>query len=430
MGLATAAIVALLATSLPWSASIAVTARAADVTRRTWKIAPGVKLTRVKYANTPNEVRILTILPQRGPRLDVVAADSNFPMYRLTSGMAAANGAIAGVNGDFATRYGAPVHATMIDGELWNSATSGGTGFAVTHNGANAYVGTTRLEIEARPIGRRAKRIVEWNVGVPTTRTVHAYTRRGGTAVPPPGSSSPGASDPIFCAVRLGVDSAYDWANDQKTMITRTYKVLARDCDRRRMGLGSSAGNVVLASRSRSGSGSDWIKSLSRGTRIRLAYGFRGWPGVTDVVGGRPMLVRDGRNVAPGWTSGANHLLWFNPRTSVGINRACVDTDRTTACKVWVVTVDGRQGTWSKGMKLTRLAQEFQSLGAAFATNLDGGASTTMWVKRRRSAYCESTPPAGGCLVNRPSASFGERVTIDGLSLLPNPDGDTPSALR
>ena len=425
------AVLVLAATLVPWNASIGVTADAAATTRQTWKIAPGVKLTRIRYPNVPNEVRILTIFPQRGPRLDVTTAGSEFPMYRLTSGMAASNGAIAGVNGDFATPYGAPVHTTMIDGELWNSAASGGTAFAVSHDGANAYIGIPNLRMEARVVGQASQELAEWNVGSPTNGTIHAYTRRGGSKIQPPGTSSPRSTDPVYCAVRLDPVSGYDWSNATRTMISRTYEVRAQACERTRMSVGSDGGNVVLASKSRDGARSQWLRSLAIGSRIRVAYGFAGWPGVTDVVGGTPMLVRDGENVAPRYTAGADNLLWYNPRTSVGINGGCVDADRGSRCKIWIVTVDGRQApNWSKGMQLPRLAQEFIGLGARFATNLDGGASTAMWVKRRRDAYCQSNTAVGGCLVNRPSASFGERVTIDGLTLLPQADGTTPRALR
>jgi hypothetical protein len=419
------------AATLPWGRTVGVTARAADTTKQTWKIAAGVKLTRVRYPNVPNEIRILTILPQRGPRLDAVTAGSEFPMYKLTSAMAAGNRAIAGVNGDFATRYGAPVHTTMVDGELWNSGLSGGTGFAVTHDGANAYVGIPKLRMEARVSGQNPQPLAEWNVGTPSQSTIHAYTHRGGTGVQPPGKTSPSSTDPSFCAVRLGVTSGYGWSNSARAMITRTYEVKAQECARTKMSLGSDAGNVVLASKGRDGARSEWLRSLAVGSRVRLAYGFGGWPGVTDVVGGTPMLVREGQNVAPAYKAGSDNLLWYNPRTSVGVNAGCGDADRGTACKIWVITVDGRQSpNWSKGMQLPRLAQEFVGLGARYAMNMDGGASTAMWIKRRRDAYCQSTPGVGGCLVNRPSASFGERVTISGLSLLADPDGDTPPALR
>jgi hypothetical protein len=114
------------------------------------------------------------------------------------------------------------------------------------------------------------------------------------------------------------------------------------------------------------------------------------------------------------------------------VNRGCGDTNPGTACKIFVVTVDGRQGSsgWSKGMQLPRLAREHLDLGARYALNFDGGASTVMWVQRRRDAYCQSPVSLGGCLVSRPSASFGERDTITGLSVLSAPDTHTPPGLR
>jgi hypothetical protein len=418
--------------AIPWSATVGVTAHAAPTTTQKWKLSTGVTLTRIRYPDTPNEVRILTILPQKGPRLDVTPAGSAFPMYKLPSAMAAQNGSIAGVNGDFATRYGAPVHDTMIDGELWTSGTSGGPAFAVTHDGVNAYVGMPKLRMNGRMRGEEPMPIAGWNAGAPTSSTVQAYTARGGTGVKPPGTASPETSSPIFCAVRLTPVSGYGWSGAGRTAITRLYRSKVQVCQKRPLGPGTESGNVVLATKGKRGARSTWLRSLVKGTKIKLSYGFTGWPGVTDVIGGTPMLLQKAKNVAPKYYSGADNLLWYNPRTSVGVNRGCVDTDPGTTCKIWVVTVDGRQASWgwSKGMQLPRLAEELKALGARFAMNLDGGGSTAMWVKKRNTAYCLSDPAVGGCLVNRPSASFGERVTIDGLSVLPSADPNTPRPLH
>lgn len=418
---------------VPWSGTVGVTARADVVSSSRHRLAPGVKLTRIRYS-TPNQVRILTVLPQRGPSLDVVAAGNDFPMYRLPSAMAAGNNAVAGVNGDFATRYGAPSHVMMIDGELWTSGSTGGQGVAFTASGANAYVGSPILQISARRFGKKVHRVSEWNVGKPSGTGMRGYTIRGGTAVRPPGTTSPRPSDPKYCAVRLNPSSHYEWSGKRQSAITRNLTVTAQPepCRRRPLPLGSGKGNVVLATRASSSGNARWILGLDKGQTVKLSWGFGGWQGVTDFIGGWPMLVESGKNVAPDYSSGANNVYWYNPRTSVGVSRSCLDADRSTKCKVWVLTVDGRQGSsgWSKGMKLTGLANEFLKLGAAYAVNLDGGGSTTMWVKKRRPVYCESWPPVGGCLANRPSPSFGERVTIDGLTVLPGRDPGTPRSLR
>lgn len=63
------------------------------------------------------------------------------------------------------------------------------------------------------------------------------------------------------------------------------------------------------------------------------------------------------------------------------------------------VVVDGRQAGYSKGIRLTDLADLMQELGCQEAYNLDGGASSTMYFK--------------GQIVNHPSSSNGERYVSD-----------------
>jgi hypothetical protein len=86
---------------------------------------------------------------------------------------------------------------------------------------------------------------------------------------------------------------------------------------------------------------------------------------------------------------------------------------------VYLITVDGREQGWSKGMTLTRFAQEFlnQSPPAYDAFNLDGGGASEMWVSATSSDYCEQHPPAGGCTVNRPSDGH-ERAAITSIQVL------------
>lgn len=60
-----------------------------------------------------------------------------------------------------------------------------------------------------------------------------------------------------------------------------------------------------------------------------------------------------------------------HPRTAVGIT----DTNR-----LLLVTVDGRSDQ-AHGMSIPEFAELMESLGAENALNLDGGGSTTMWIK-------------------------------------------------
>ena len=147
------------------------------------------------------------------------------------------------------------------------------------------------------------------------------------------------------------------------------------------------------------------------------------WPSVVDQVGAQPQLVLHGANVAPGPNISSNYFYGKNPRTGVGITKGCTDTDSTTTCLIYVITVDGRQSGWSEGMTLPQFASLFLKPNppAYDAVNLDGGGATEMWVSNKDPAYCQSSPQAGGCLVNRPSDGR-ERPTVTSLQVLPGLD--------
>ena len=115
-----------------------------------------------------------------------------------------------------------------------------------------------------------------------------------------------------------------------------------------------------------------------------------------DVLPGNPTLVEDGVNV--GYSCPAPFCA-RNPRTGVGLD---------AEGRVLLVTVDGRRPGYSVGMSLLEFARQFKRLGARWALNLDGGGSTTMWVKGR--------------VINRPSDPYGERPVSSALLVLGGPD--------
>jgi hypothetical protein len=123
-------------------------------------------------------------------------------------------------------------------------------------------------------------------------------------------------------------------------------------------------GGFVLAGE---GESAAWLRRRARrGARVRTKETLEGAPcRYTDVLGAGPELVRNGENVAP------EHPR--HPRTAVGVR---------ADGRLLFVTVDGRQ-KHSVGMTLRELAQEMLALGARTAINLDGGGSTTMWVRGR-----------------------------------------------
>jgi hypothetical protein len=118
--------------------------------------------------------------------------------------------------------------------------------------------------------------------------------------------------------------------------------------------------------------------------------------GVTDALGGGPVIVRKGKAV---WTAGEDFLPTQlgprNPRTAVGQRRDG---------KIILLAVDGRRRGYSVGMTNWELAQAMVRLGAVTASALDAGGSTTM-------AF-------DGKLLNRPSDPGGERPVAETLAVL------------
>ncbi|MBO5698071.1 MAG: phosphodiester glycosidase family protein [Alistipes sp.] len=94
-----------------------------------------------------------------------------------------------------------------------------------------------------------------------------------------------------------------------------------------------------------------------------------------QAIGGGPMLVYDGENVAmeyyyreimhTGGTAGTSR----QPRTAVG---------GTKDGKLMLVVCDGRGENGSNGLKLSELADIFVEAGMDYAINLDGGGSSTI----------------------------------------------------
>ena len=89
-----------------------------------------------------------------------------------------------------------------------------------------------------------------------------------------------------------------------------------------------------------------------------------------NVVGSGPLLVQNGNVQAVNMTS--DHNTTSHPRTAIGVTK-----DK----RVLFVTVDGRFPGLAVGMSSELMARYMKILGAHAALNLDGGGSTTMWIK-------------------------------------------------
>ena len=129
------------------AAGILAPALAATRASMSYTLDPSLHLKRVRVSAGPEQIRVLTLT--HGVVPDIAPATQQYPMWALTSTMSAHAGAIAGVNGDFGTGKGQPVHTLMIDGELWTTGQAQGRAVAWSSNGSQAYIGHPALHIRA-----------------------------------------------------------------------------------------------------------------------------------------------------------------------------------------------------------------------------------------------------------------------------------------
>ena len=390
-----------------------------SVRERSIRLRAGLWLSVIRYPLQPNEVRVLTVTPSLGPKIRVQPGREKFPIFIRPSTVASRFGDVAMVNAAFVTN-GVPTHASLVRGELWTSGTETADALALTGDGARAFIGKPSLSILAHPQGGPAFSVAHWNADPPRAARISAYTSRGGIATPPPGLAAPTASDPSWCAARLVPTTRIGWTGPRRAGLTRSYVVQdgPDPCPRTPEALGPTQGSVVLAGRAGT-TGGRAVRALTVGAPIQLTWSFAGWPGVTEVIGGDPLLVEGGINVGRAPRPGQSYFYYDNPRTAAGVNAGCTDRLLTTVCKIMLVTVDGRQTDtgWSAGWTLRQVAGQLVKQGAVRAINFDGGGSTEMWV-RRVGPYCHLRPATGGCLVDKPSGA-GERPTTVSIGVMP-----------
>jgi hypothetical protein len=142
--------------------------------------------------------------------------------------------------------------------------------------------------------------------------------------------------------------------------------------------------------------GPAWAPFATVSSAAKRMGALAGINGIGHPPPGHPMLVREARIVAP---YDGRPSLERHPRTGIGLTR-----DGSTL----FVTVDGRRTT-AVGMTLRGFAAFMRALGAVWAVNLDGGASTTMVIR--------------GKIANSPSDPYGERLVPYAVVLSSGPPG-------
>lgn len=389
--------------------------------KRTYRLRKGVTLTNISRRG-PVKIHLLTIAnpDSRSATIDVGSAGRSFPAWKRPSDIARAYRAIAAVNGDFA-HDGRPIHPTAEDATLRSTGLSTGVAFAMSANERRGFANRPSPRVEAETSNPRAGdfRVDRWNAGGTGSGRIVGYTPVGGSVDRPEKDN---------CTARLlpadGPAGRRQWGRDGTVRRTYVVERQPEPCPNDAASVGDEPGTVILAAR-RDGGQADTIRALSIGEKVTISWGV-GWGGVLDVIGGAPQLLADrDHNGNPTVTAPKDCGSYFcnkNPRTGVGVNQACAAG--RDGCKVFLMTVDGRQPAYSVGMDLVQFAKQLERVGADWAINLDGGGGAAMWVANR-GRYCQKRT-AGGCLVSRPSDPSGERPAVSSLMVLPDSDRGEP----
>ncbi len=138
-------------------------------------------------------------------------------------------------------------------------------------------------------------------------------------------------------------------------------------------------------------------------TLVDWVDAYRDWPEAYSAIGTYPSLVTDG-DVLLEPDKDTSFFDSRHPRSAIG---------RTADGRILLVTVDGRTSAGA-GMTLSALAQHMVNLGAIDAANLDGGGSTTMWIRDKSINGIVNFPSDNGV-----SDHWGERPVSDVLLVFP-----------
>lgn len=356
--------------------------------RRQW-VAPGLRLLRIKDNRGPNQIRVLKMNPASALTLHMELATEEIPGHETTSSMATRNGAIAAVNGDFTLlptdkRAGRPVHTFAEDAQLITSPLLYGRNFAQTADESAVYIGHPEQQAWATQQDTgETWQVDHWNQLPIGPESFGVYTMAGGKNHPPPRNA---------CAARLYPANEPAFSVDRAST-EQLFTVSAVKCSSTRMG---RQGGTVIAARFGSAAGTDLFADLVAGETLSLGW-TTGWPNVNETIGGNPTLLEQGVITAERCTG--SYFCYRNPRTGIGVDGRG---------KILLVTVDGRRER-SVGMTPVQFAKLFRWLGSASALNLDGGGSTTMWMR--------------GKIVNVPSGGY-ERPVGSSVLIVPEPEAE------
>jgi hypothetical protein len=281
---------------------------------------------------------------------------------------------VAAINGDFFTMtgpgQGATVGLCVRDGELLGLP-FGRPAFAVLADG-NLRIGTVQATATLLPPDAEALPVARVN----NTRGPQVLVLYS----PAWGESTHTGPDGVEVALRFVEPGVTCLRLPQQTLV----EVVAMP-ELAKGNLAIPRDGLVLSAH---GTWARQVAALRPGTRLALHLKADPAEPVQQAIGGSAVLVRDG---AVAYVAKPNEPR--HPRSALGFDQR----------QAVAVVVDGRRPGHSIGMTLPELAALLKGLGCREGLNLDGGGSSTCWVR--------------GKVVNRPSDG-SERAVANALALV------------
>ena len=342
-------------------------------------VTPGIVFRMERQVNPTRSVYGLRIDPRRVRAETALAKKTVYDLspYNgrdVLSAMVKDHDALGGINGDFfqwgKDPGGDPMNLMVRGGELLSHPVGGNRGFAAGWGpDSDLALGAANWEARFAANGGPDQRIHSLNaradggqVTLHTDSAAYAYA-----------SAEAIAARVWMGAYRLGPNGTLSGIVVQVAPLQGRVRI--------------APGEFLLTG---AGRAADAVRALKPGDRIQVRVRVTGfdWSRVGQVMGGGPILLRDGKSAL---AEGAND---FNdtrhPRTAMG---------RTADGDLWFVVIDGRQAI-SAGASLAETAEILLRWGCTDAINLDGGGSSTMNLF--------------GITLNRPSAG-AERAVANGV---------------
>jgi flagellar hook assembly protein FlgD len=284
-----------------------------------------------------------------------------------------ATATVAGVNGDlFNFNDGHPSGALIRNGVLDHPPLAGRTSIGI---GSDGTLHLDRVSFSGYWRGTGMRRPLGLN-DVPGANGVSLFTPSYGPATP---SSSAAATEAVLQMFPSATPNTDLLAVVSQISTTHGATAIA-------------PGTAVLQAR---GTGAAaLVADAPVGTTVTIHLTLTpGWQGITNALGGGPLLVSNGRAIfRANEMFSTSQLTPRDPRTAVG---------QKADGSLLLVAVDGRQRGYSVGVTNYDLAVAMKRFGAVWASALDAGGSTTM-------AF-------DGTLLNKPSDPGGERSVAEAL---------------